>query len=120
MRDQMIRFRDGNRLLSPYQSGFRSNHSTAMALLKITNDMHRDCDRSLATLLLLLDFSKAFDNVQHSLLLRKLSLYFKLGGRVLRWLSLVLIFQIDISVCLWVEFFSELITVTRTWCRVLC
>jgi hypothetical protein len=31
------------------------------------------------TLLLLLDFSKAFDNVWYSLLLRKLSLYFKFG-----------------------------------------
>jgi hypothetical protein len=80
MRDQMIRFIDGNRLLSPYQSGFRSGHSTATVLLKITNDIQRDCDWRLVMLLLLLDFSKAFDIVRHSLLLKKLSLFFKFGG----------------------------------------
>jgi hypothetical protein len=58
MRDQMIWFIYGNRLLSPY--------STATALLKITNDIQHDCDRRLVTLLLLLKFSKAFDNDRHS------------------------------------------------------
>jgi hypothetical protein len=33
MRDQLIRFIDGNRLLSPYQSGFHSGHSTVTTLL---------------------------------------------------------------------------------------
>jgi hypothetical protein len=69
MRDQIIRFIDRNRLVSPYQSGFRSGHSTATALLKITIDIQRNCDRILVRLLLLLNFSKTFDTVQHSLLL---------------------------------------------------
>jgi hypothetical protein len=77
IRDQMIRFIDENWL--PCQSNFHSGHSTA-TLLKITNDIQRDCDQTLMTRLLLLDFSKAFDNVRHSLLLKKLSLYFKFEG----------------------------------------
>jgi hypothetical protein len=52
MRIRLIRFIDGNRLLSPYQSGFHSGHSTATALHKITDDIQRDCDRRLVTLLL--------------------------------------------------------------------
>jgi retron-type reverse transcriptase len=72
MRNQMIQFIDENRLLSPCQYGFRSGHSMATALLKITNDIQRDCDWRLVTFLLLLDFSKVFDNVRHSLLLKKL------------------------------------------------
>jgi hypothetical protein len=52
MRDEMIRFIYGNRLLSPYQSGFCSGHSTATVLLKITNDIQCDCDRRLVALLL--------------------------------------------------------------------
>jgi hypothetical protein len=47
MRDQIIRFIDENRLLSPYQSGFRYDHSLATTLLKITNDIQRNCDRRL-------------------------------------------------------------------------
>jgi hypothetical protein len=63
--------------------------------------MQRDCDWRLVTFLLLLDFSKAFDNVQHSLLLRKLSLYFQFGGTA-------------VALCVSVgEILSELIVVTR-------
>jgi retron-type reverse transcriptase len=72
MRNQMIQFIDENWLLSPCQYGFRSGHSMATALLKITNDIQRDCDRRLVTFLLLLDFSKVFANVRHSLLLKNL------------------------------------------------
>jgi hypothetical protein len=54
MRDQMIQFIDGNRLFSPYQSGFRSDHSTVTALLKTTNDIQRDCDRKLVPFLLVI------------------------------------------------------------------
>jgi hypothetical protein len=43
-----------------------------------------------------------------------------LSSGVLWWLWLVLIFQIDISVCLWVGILSELIAVTRSVGRVLC
>jgi hypothetical protein len=111
IRDQMIRFIDGNRLLSPYQSGFRSGHSTATALLKITNDIQRDCNRRLVTLLLLLDFSKAFENVRHSLLLKKLSLYFKFGGTAA---ALVGCYLSDRYQCVSVGgILSELITVTK-------
>jgi hypothetical protein len=111
MHDQMIRFIDGNRLLSPYQSGFRHGHSMATAPLKITNDIQSDCDWRLVMLLLLLDFSKAFDNVRYSLLLRKLSLYFKFGGTVV---ALVGSYLSEKYQCVSVGgILSELIAVTR-------
>ena len=48
-------------LLNPLQTGFRSGHSTQTALLKLTDDIRLGTDKKLVTLLLLFDFSKAFD-----------------------------------------------------------
>jgi hypothetical protein len=63
------------------------------------------------SLLLLLDFSKAFDNVRHSLLLKKLSLYFKFGGTAV---ALVGSYFSDRYQCVSVGgILSELIAVTR-------
>ena len=59
-------------LLNPLQTGFRSGHSTQTALLKLTDDIRLGINRKRVTLLLLFDFSKAFDSVCHVTLLQKL------------------------------------------------
>lgn len=72
VKEQITDFVIDRRLLSKFQSGFRAHHGTQTALLKITNDIRVNIDRKLATVLVLLDFSKAFDTVSHELLGRKL------------------------------------------------
>lgn len=59
-------------MLDPWQCGFRKGHSTASALLKLTNDVRAGIERRQVTVLVLFDFSKAFATVHHGLLLRKL------------------------------------------------
>ena len=59
-------------LLDPYQSAYKKNHSTFTALLKITDDILDSIDDSEITLLIFLDFSKAFDTVNHKILIEKL------------------------------------------------
>ena len=70
--NQISNYIEVNNLIDVNQSSFRSDYSTQTALLKITDDIRRGIDRSKITLLLLFDFSKAFDRVCHVTLLKKL------------------------------------------------
>ncbi|OXU24162.1 hypothetical protein TSAR_006159 [Trichomalopsis sarcophagae] len=71
--DQILEFISSHRLLDSRQSGFRQDHSTQTALLKITEDIREGIDskQQLLTILLLFDFSKAFDKISPSKLLQK-------------------------------------------------
>lgn len=56
-------------ILPPYQSGFRPGHSCTTALINVTDDIIREIDVGKTTALILLDYSKAFDTINHELLL---------------------------------------------------
>ena len=75
VRSQLVAHLEDNNLLYPLQSGFRRRHSTASTLLRATNDWYRALDTHLMIGVLFLDVSKAFDTVDHSLLLSKLQSY---------------------------------------------
>ena len=55
-------------LLDPYQSAHLRNQSTSTALLNIRNDILDSIDDPEIALLMFLDFSKAFDTVNHRIL----------------------------------------------------
>jgi hypothetical protein len=73
MWNQITAYIERNGMMSRLQSGFRSNHSTTTALLKITNDLLLASEEKLVSILVLLDFSKAFDSVDNQLFCSKLS-----------------------------------------------
>ena len=62
-----------NKLLSPYQSGFRLGHSTCTALLNISDYVLKNIDKGNLTGAVFLDLSKAFDMINHSILKDKLA-----------------------------------------------
>ena len=58
-----------------YQFGFRKNHSTEMALIEIIDNIRQSIDDNNFTLGLYIDLTKAFDLVNHQILLNKLYHY---------------------------------------------
>jgi len=64
-----------NNILSPHQYGFRQKHSTYMAINDLYTKITEDLDNKLHTIGLFLDLSKAFDTLNHQILLSKLNSY---------------------------------------------
>ena len=73
--DQLHSYLTTFELLSDSQFGFQKSHSTASALLDCTNEWYVNLDRKMFNLVVLIDLKKAFDTVDHQILLRKLELY---------------------------------------------
>ena len=61
-----------NNVLFDGQHGFREDHSCASALHEPLSDLNNSKDKKLISLLLFIDFKKAFDLVDSRILLRKL------------------------------------------------
>ena len=68
---QLYDYLNGNKLLSNYQSGFRSLHSTSTALLEATNNWSIKIDNGLLNGVTFIQLKKAFDTID----LRKLANY---------------------------------------------
>ena len=69
------------------QSAYRPHHSTEIALLQTFDDIFCSADRSQPTLLVSLHLSVAFDTIDHSTLLSRLSTSFGVSGSALAWLT---------------------------------
>ena len=82
---QLYDFLAREKLLSPYQCGFRKGHSTDLTVLSFTDSIRRSMDEGLLTGAVFIDLRKAFDTVDHDLLLEKLTMEYGVTGKELGW-----------------------------------
>ena len=73
-------------ILCDEQHGFRKNHSCETQLIGLVDEINKTLDRGHQQDLLIMDFSKAFDKVSHSLLVHKLRCL-GIQGQINRWIS---------------------------------
>ena len=84
MHGRVYTFLENNNSLNDLQFGFRSGRSCEHALLVAQNTLLESLSKKQISLLLLIDFSKAFDMVNHDILLHKLK-HYGIRGIVNTW-----------------------------------
>ena len=72
---KLWKYLEENKIINENQFGFRSYHSTTHALISATEKLYKSLDNDLHSLGIFIDFSKAFDTVDHSILCSKLKNY---------------------------------------------
>ncbi len=66
------------------QSGFRPRHTTQDVLVSMVDGWRKELDKNKLVGTIMLDLSKAFDTVNHDILLWKMETY-GVRGRELQW-----------------------------------
>ena len=75
MYNRLLNFINRQKIFNQNQFGFRSNHSTFMALIILVENLVDALDNGNCAVGIFLDFQKAFDTVDHGILLDKLYCY---------------------------------------------
>ena len=72
---RMMNYINKNKILSASRFGFRTNCSTDLAVTSIYDKLLQNMDDKKVTCSIFLDLQKAFDSVDHTIILKKLNHY---------------------------------------------
>ncbi|KAI8490996.1 hypothetical protein Bbelb_314150 [Branchiostoma belcheri] len=77
---------ESNNILSTQQHGFRKHRSCETQLLEFTEEVFSAMENGVTADVIIMDFAKALDRVNHSLLVHKLD-YYGIRGNTNRWIG---------------------------------
>lgn len=72
---QLLNYIEKYKILNEFQFGFGKNRSTEQSIIEISECLKKSIDNNLFTCGIFLDFAKAFDTVNHQILLDKMQKY---------------------------------------------
>ena len=82
--NKLVKFLNEHNVISDKQAGFRSGFSTSRSIADLTDDLFTNINEGLTSLAVFVDLRKAFDTVNHDILLSKINLYGIRNGN-LQW-----------------------------------
>ena len=86
IKNRLSKFLEKNKCLFSRQFGFRNKHSTTHALIDLNETIRKAIDDNEFACGVFLDFKKAFDTVNHGILLKKLE-HYGVRGHALKWFT---------------------------------
>ena len=84
MQNRLNKYLEDNKIIYNHQFGFQKNKSTSLAVLDVYSKLIEAIENGKYSCSVFLDFAKAFDTINHEILLKKLE-YYGIRGLANKW-----------------------------------